>query len=64
MATEYAIIPRDRAYWIALTNRDGSRRLVERFDREDMAVQRLHALQQRAENADRRDLERPQKRHL
>jgi hypothetical protein len=41
----YAIVPRGRAYWITATDETGSRRTIERFDTEDMAVQRLRVLQ-------------------
>jgi hypothetical protein len=50
----YVIVPRARAYWIEWTDADGSRRPVERFEREDIAVRRLRALKAEAEAAELR----------
>ena len=44
---DYTIVPRNRSYWIKAIEKDGSRRTVERFDTEDMAVQRLRMLQEK-----------------
>jgi hypothetical protein len=41
----YTIIPRGRGYWIVAADKTGSRRVIERQDTEDMAVQRLRVLQ-------------------
>ena len=44
----YTVVPRGGAYWIEAIANDGPRRLIERFDTEDAAVQRLRALQAEA----------------
>jgi hypothetical protein len=43
----YTIVPRGHGYWIEAIDTDGSRRSVQRFDTEDMAVKRLRVLQER-----------------
>jgi hypothetical protein len=50
--TGYAVVPRGLVYWIVWTEADGSLRPVERFEREDMAVRRLHELKAKAEAAE------------
>jgi hypothetical protein len=45
---EYAIVPRNRGYWIEAIANDGSRQMLERYDTEDAAVSRLRALQEKA----------------
>lgn len=47
--TGYVVVPRGSIYWIVWTEVDGSLRPVGRFEREDMAVWRLHELQAEAE---------------
>ena len=44
----YTIVPRGRGYWIEATDERGSRRSLQRFDTEAEAVQRLHAIQEKA----------------
>ena len=46
---DYAIIPLEGSYWIAVFARDGTRRFVERFDSQEMAVKRLQSLRQKEE---------------
>ena len=42
---DYAIVPRNRRYWIEAIAEDGSRHPIEHFDTEDAAVRRLRELQ-------------------
>jgi len=42
----HTVLPHGRWYWIQVTNDDGSRHLVERFDNEYEAVRRLRVLQE------------------
>jgi hypothetical protein len=49
----YTIIPRNRGYWILSTDKTGSRRAIERYDTEDMAIQRLRVLQANADRTGR-----------
>jgi len=43
----YAIVPRREGYWIQRVS-DGQRTLIERYDSEAVAVERLHVLQRTA----------------
>jgi hypothetical protein len=43
----YTVTPRGRSYWLEAIDNDGSRRQVERFDTEDLAVQRLRVLNEK-----------------
>jgi hypothetical protein len=54
MEAEHRIVPRKRGYWIETVARDGSHRLIERYETEDQALQRLRALQHQVELAARR----------
>jgi hypothetical protein len=45
----YTIIPRGRGYWIEAIDKTGSRRAIERYDTEDIAIQRLRVLQANAD---------------
>jgi hypothetical protein len=45
---DYAIVPRNRGYWIEAIEKDGSRRLIERYETEASAVQRLRVLHEKA----------------
>jgi hypothetical protein len=45
---DYAIVPRNRGYWLEAIEKDGSRRTIERFKTEDDAVKRLRDLQEKA----------------
>jgi hypothetical protein len=59
----YTIVPRGRGYWITAIDGTGSPRPIERFDTEDMAVQRLRMLQANANTVERQnDLLLPKKR--
>jgi hypothetical protein len=40
----YAIVPRNRRYWIESIAEDGLRQAIEHFDAEDAAVRRLREL--------------------
>ena len=51
----YIILPCGRTYWIERIEDDGSRIRLEQFRTEDMAVQRLRLLQQRADEIERRE---------
>ena len=41
----YAIVPRNRRYWLEAIAEDGSRYPIEHLDTEDAAVRRLRELQ-------------------
>jgi hypothetical protein len=56
--TTYTIVPRNREYWIEAIAEDGSRELVERFDSEDKAVQRLRKLKPSIQDVIKRNAER------
>ena len=60
----YTIIPRGRGYWInSHRQRPARARPIERFDTEDMAVQRLRVLQANAATVERqKDILLPKKR--
>ena len=50
----YTIVPRNRAYWIEQVDRDGARQIVERHVSEARAVERLRALQDKADAIEQR----------
>jgi hypothetical protein len=58
----YTIIPRGRGYWIEAIDKTGLRRTIERYDTEDMAVQRLRVLREKTDMGERKnDLPLPKK---
>jgi hypothetical protein len=59
----YTIIPRGRGYWVEVIDKTGSRRAIERYDTEEMAIQRLRVLQANAATVERKkDILLPQNR--
>jgi hypothetical protein len=52
---KFTIVPRGHVYWIEAIAEDGSRTPVERYETEDAAVRRLHALQPTTEAASKRN---------
>jgi hypothetical protein len=51
----YTIIPRGRGYWVEAIDKTGLGRAIERYDTEDMAVQRLRVLQANADTIGKND---------
>jgi hypothetical protein len=55
--------PRNRGYWIEAIDKTGSRRPIDRFDTEDVTMQRLRVLQANADMLERKnDILLPKKR--
>ena len=50
----YVIVPRRRGYWIEGIDETVSRRTIERFDTEEMAIQRRRVLRANAGTVERR----------
>ncbi len=44
---DYTVVPHARGYWIQAADKDGSRRLVERYGTEEEAVRRLQEIYER-----------------
>jgi post-segregation antitoxin (ccd killing protein) len=42
------VVPRNKGYWIEAIERDGPRRMTERYDTEDEAVARLNIFKEKA----------------
>jgi len=55
MVVSYTIVPRGRGYWIEVSDSNGPRRAIERFDTEDNAVRRLRELQAKAGMVEQRN---------
>jgi hypothetical protein len=51
----YTIIPQNRSYWITAIDETGSRHPIERYDTEDIAIQRLRVLQANADTIGKND---------